>query len=120
MLLRSFLDASRVTNLERVTLSGYREFRLQTFSLGRLPQSITSLVVDMDYSITLLQIQNITARLPKLDNLSLAGFPAKPVGDKFHGMEAVLRRRFSGRLQLLEGYADKEVVDMLLKNPTGF
>ena len=87
-------------------------------SLGRLPQSVTSLTIDAD-TVTLTQIRDILMQLPNLDNLSLSGSLTKVDRNTLPGMGTVLRGRFKGRLRLFGGQADEDVVNMLLEVPAG-
>jgi len=103
------------TNVERVTLLGDGEW---TPTCWRLPESITSLTMRTD-TATLVQIRDILAQLPNLDDLSLSGANYTLNETTSVGIGTVLKGRFGGRLQLLKGYAGMGVVDMLLEVPTG-
>jgi len=61
------------TNAERVGFIGPRVVTpSQAPSLWRLPQSVTSLILDTNV-VTLLQVRDIVVHLPNLDNLTLTG-----------------------------------------------
>ena len=107
------------TNLERMTWMGAGGFRsLWVLSLRRLPQSLTSLTIETDM-VALVQIRDILVQLPNLDDLSLLGFRDTTERRVLLGMGKVVRGRFCGQLRLVNGYADKCVMDMLLEVPTG-
>jgi len=100
------------TNVEKVSLLGYWGFpQLRIPSCWRLPQSVTSLTVNTNVA-TLVQIRNIMAQLPNLENLSLSGSHI-PVNRR------ALLGRFVGQLQLCGGYADEDTMNMLLEIPNG-
>ena len=102
-------------NVKNVALWGDWYGR-QVYPFWRLPQPVTTLAIGMN-AFTLMEIRDLLARLPNLDNLShsccLADDRARPV------IEAVPRGRFSGRLQLLGGPAHEDLANMLLEVPTG-
>ena len=107
------------TNAESLTLFEFGISQpLRRPSPWRLPQSVTSLFVSAD-AVTLVRLQEIMAQLPNLDNLSLSGF--LPVVDRktLPGIGTVPMGRFGGKLRLVNGYTDDDVVDMLLGTPTG-
>jgi hypothetical protein len=107
------------TNMERVALLGYEGFLPSWIpSLGRLPQFVTSLTLNTG-TITLTRIHDIMVQLPNLDDLSISGSLITVGRDRFPGMGTVLRGRFGGRLQLLKGHADEDIMNMLLEVPTG-
>lgn len=81
-------------------------------SLWRLTQPVTSLTIDTS-SVTLVQVRDIMAQLPNLDNLSLLGFVTPVGGGVLLGIRATVRGRFGGRLLLRGGYTRKEIVNML-------
>ena len=83
----------------------------------RLPQSVTSLTLNGN-SITVLEIRDVMAQLPNLNDLSLSGSLR---GQQPQGIGTVLKGKFGGRLQLhkLESRSYAGVVDMLLEVPTG-
>ena len=109
----------RFTNVEGVAWLGYGGFQSSwILSFGRSPQSLTSLTIETD-TVTLVQIRDILAQLPNLDNLSLVGFLDAVERRAFPGIGTVLRGRFGGRLRLVNGYAEECVMNMLLEAPTG-
>jgi hypothetical protein len=98
---------------------GHGRFRLSWIPLlGRLPQSLTSLTIETD-TVTLTQIRDILVQLPKLDDLSLSGFLGMAERNALPGMGTVPRGRFGGQLRLVNGHADRDVMNMLLEVPTG-
>ena len=106
------------SNAERMSLVGYGGFTQPRIpSLWSLPQSISSLIVDTD-SITLVQVRDVMAQLPNLDNLSLSGSLAAVDRRDLSGIGSVLRGRFGGKLALRGGYADESVINMLLEAPS--
>ena len=110
------------TNVQRVCLweSGVSPLS-PTPSFWRFPPSITSLTISMDMA-TPLRIREILAELPNLDDLSLSGyFPTVPsvLGGEVPRTRAVMRGRFGGKLELLKGLAEEDVMKMLLEVPTG-
>ena len=106
----------RFTNVERVTLLGVTRFWIPLF--WRLPHSVTSLTVKADM-VGLTHLRDVMAQPKNLNNLSLSG--SILIADRWTspGLGTVLRGRFGERLGLTEGYASKEVMDMLLDIPTG-
>lgn len=70
-------------------------------------------------AVTLVRIRDVLAQLPNLDDLSLSGFLNLVDRRTLSGIGSVLKGRFGGRLQLLEGFAHEDVMDMLLEVPTG-
>jgi hypothetical protein len=106
-------------NVEKMAWLGHGGFRSPwILSLGRLPQSLTSLTIETD-PVTIVQIRDILAQLPNLDNLSLVGFIDAVERRALPGIGTVLRGRFGGRLRLVNGYAEECVMNMLLEVPTG-
>ena len=79
---------------------------------------MTSLTIDAD-AVTVAQIRDVTVQLPNLDDLSLSGSIFVLDRRVLVGIGTVLRGRFGGRLQLLKGHVDKDVMNMLLEIPTG-
>jgi len=105
------------TNAEKLTLLGHGIFSpLRVPSSWRLPQSVTSLTIKTNV-FTLVDIRDIMAKLPNLDNLLLSGRLA--VGKVSLELGRGLRGRFGGQLQLVDGPADEGAMDMLLEIPTG-
>ena len=115
---RFFEYTSWFTNAKRVRLQGCgRDPPLRVPSLWRLPQSVTSLSVSTN-TITLVQIRDIMAQLPNLDNLELSGYPTAVNKDILPGIGATLKGRYGGRLVLAERCVDEGVANMLLEIPT--
>ena len=107
------------TNVERVTFLEDRTFRtLWVAPFWRLPQSATSLTIGPHMSTGLVQIRDIMAQLPNLDDLSMSG---SLFADRrtLLGIGTVLKGRFGGHLQLLRGCACGDILGMLLEIPTG-
>jgi len=105
------------TNVEMVSLLGFGRSSLsQIRPAWRLSQSVTSLIVRTD-TFTLAGVRDLLAQLPNLDDLLLSGH--------FSDNRAPLRigtatmGRFGGRLQLLMGPAQEDVMNMLSEVPTG-
>jgi len=89
-------------------------------SLWRLPQSITSLTIDTSV-FALVQVWEIMAQLPNLDDLSLSGSHS-PVRQGVLISPEIgmpLRGRFGGRLVLSSGWSGKGVIGKLLEVPSG-
>ena len=87
-------------------------------SLWKLPQSVTSLTIDTDV-VTLVEVRDIIAQLPNLDDLSLSGFPIPVKRGELVGIGTILRGRFGGKLILRGGCANWDVANMLLESPPG-
>jgi hypothetical protein len=106
-------------NVEKMTLSG-RGGCLPSWmpSLGRLPQSITSLIINMDM-VSLARIRDVLVQLPNLNDLSLSGPLIVVDRSTLLGMRIDLGGRFGGQLRLFNGCAEKDVMNMLLEVPTG-
>lgn len=102
-------------NVKRVTLLG--RGRWMPF-VWRLPQSVTSLTLNMEVA-TLLQVRDITRDLPDLVDLSLSGSVVTVDRGTSSGIGRILVGRFSGKLQLRWGFANKDIMNMLLEIPTG-
>ena len=106
------------TNAENVTLFGHGGGPpSRTPSLWKLPQSITSLTTTTDM-VTLVQIRDIMMQLPNLNDLSLSGSLIPVDRSALLGIGATLKGRFSGELHLYGGYADNNLMNMLLEVPT--
>jgi len=108
------------TNVEKLSLLGDGGLPLlRGSSFWRLPQSVTSLAIDMD-KITLLQVRGIMAQLPSLDDLILSASESPPRVDnrELPGIGTVLERSFGGRLVLFDRSVDEDVVNMLLETPS--
>jgi len=65
--------------------------------------------------VTLVQIRDIIAQLPNLDDLSLSGYLIPEGGRALARIGTVLRGRFGGKLLLRNECADKDVMGMLLE-----
>jgi len=87
-------------------------------SLWKLPQSITSLTINTSV-VTLVQVRDIMAQLPNLDNLTLMGTLVAVDRRELLGIGTVLRGRYGGKLKLCGGYVDKDFTDMFLDIPSG-
>jgi len=105
--------------VERVTLFEHGKVQpLWIPSSGCLPQSVTSLTINTNM-VSLVQVRDIMGQLQNLDNLSLMGSLVGVPGRAPTGIGMAVRGRFCGELRLAEGYADEDVVNMLLEVPTG-
>ena len=110
------------TDLDKMSLLGRGRVKLsQGPSLWRLPKSITSLTIDVDFDVlTLMHVRDAMAQLPNLDDLALS-MPSRsfsPMGRR-PGIGTVLKGRFSGKLRIRDGFVDEGVVGMLLEVPSG-
>jgi len=108
------------TNARKLSFLGPgRLLEFRTLSRWRLPESATSLTIDTAV-VTLVEIRNIMAQLPNLDDLSIWGPMAPVERGGLLGIGTALRGRFGGKL-VLRGLhcANKGFMDMLLKIPTG-
>ena len=107
------------TNVEEISLRGYGGGPpLRRPSLWRLPQSITTL--DLNSSeVTPVQLRDIMAQLPNLDNLSLVGSFVAVDRRELLGIGTVLRGRFGGQLIFSSGRNGEDVINMLLEIPSG-
>jgi len=87
-----FGHVQQFTDAERVFLLGYGRL---SFSPGppfwKLPQSVTALTIETS-AITLVQVRDIIAQLPNLDNLSLSGPLAVEDRRGLPGIGRTLRR----------------------------
>jgi len=106
-------------NAETVRLLGYGGVPpLRVPSLWKLPQSVTSLIVNSGV-VSPIQIRDIMAQLPNLEDLSLLGSLIQMDKRGLMGIGTVLTGRFLGKLLLRDECADKGVLNMLLQIPTG-
>jgi len=80
--------------------------------------SVTSLTINTNM-FTLVEIGDIMAQLPDLDDLSLSWSLLSEDRGALLGIGTVLRGRFGGRLVLRDGCADEGVMNVLLEIPTG-
>ena len=89
-------------------------------SFWRLPQSVTALAIDINV-ITLVQVRDVIAQLPNLDDLSLAlSMIVTPVDSReLPGIGTALKGRFGGQLILWGGSVNKDLINMLLEIPSG-
>ena len=117
---RFFEYTSWFTNTKRVCLGGGGgSSPIRVPSLWRLPQSVISLTLGTDV-FTLVQVRDIMAHLPNLDDLSLSGsLIAVDKPDRLPGIGTTLRGRFGGRLELFGGWLGEDITNMLLGIPTG-
>jgi len=104
------------TNVERVSLLELEGISLQAPSLWGLPPSVTSLTIKTKM-FTLVEIRDLLARLPNLNDITLSGYFS--VGGVPLGIGTILRGRFGGRLRILEGPAHEDTTNMFLEIPTG-
>jgi len=106
------------TNVDRISFLGYGGGPLlRGPSSWRLPKSITSLTIDTGV-VTLVQVRDIMAQLPNLDDLSLSGSFAAVHRRELLGIGTDLRGRFGGKLMLWGQYADEDTINMLLEIPS--
>jgi len=88
-------------------------------SFWKLPRSVTSLTVSTCV-VTLVQVRDIMAQLPNLDDLELSGFIIIRVDrGGLLGIGKALKGRFGGRLRLRETGVGEDVINMLLDIPSG-
>lgn len=85
---------------------------------ARLPQSVTWLTIEGG-KIDLVQMRDIMAHLPDLNDLVPSGTIIVRFRKLLPGLGTVLRGRFGGELRIWEGYTGEEFVDMLLEVSTG-
>lgn len=116
---RFFEHVPCFTGVERVTILGYGRWETFRQVLGGLPQPVTSVYISRTGTVGPLEIRDILARLPNLNDLSLSGSLFVIPGDKLRGMGTVLRGDFGGQLRLLKRLAVTEIVNTLLEVPTG-
>ena len=111
------------TNVEKMALTMNTTSPASRTSFpARLPQSVTSLTIKAGGSgVGLVQMRDIMARLPNLNDLILSGpFVVRSKSKKrLPGLGATLRGRFGGELQIRNGYTDEHIVNMLLEIPAG-
>ena len=113
------------TDVDRMSFSGYGGLPLgyggfsplREPSFWKLPRSVTSLTI-WTGAVTLVQVRDIMAQLPNLDDLLLLGF-AEEDSRKLPGIGTVLKGRFNGRLMLGGSCADEDIINMLLEIPSG-
>ena len=78
---------------------------------------MTSLTINTG-AVTLVQVRDIMAQLPNLDDLELLGF-AEAESKRLPGIGMALNGRFGGRLVLPGACVSEGVIDMLLEVPSG-
>jgi len=109
----------RFTDVKGISLLGHMA---PPSSLGpsswKLPQSITSLTINSSV-FTLVQIRDVMAQLPNLDNLTLMSSFVEVDRRELRGIGTVVKGRFGGKLKLCGEYVGKEVANMLLEIPSG-
>jgi len=86
-------------------------------SCWKLPRSVTSLTINT-HAVTLVQVRDIMAQLPNLDDLVLLVY-ADAESKKSPGIGAVLKGRLSGRLKLTGECVSEDVINMLLEISSG-
>ena len=96
---------------------GYRTSPSPGPSFWRPPRSVTSLTISTAV-VTLVQVRDIVAQLPNLNDLVLSGFD-EPKRSKLPGIGTVLKGRFGGRLMLSDECVSEGVINMLLEIPSG-
>ena len=116
------------TDVDKMSLLGFKGNPLGTwlFPLLRepahwkLPRSVTSLTINPRTGVvSLIQVRDIMAQLPNLDNLELSGYINVVDRRKPPGIGTALRARFGGRLKLRGVCVSEEVINMLLEIPSG-
>ena len=111
------------TNVERMVLTmDTTSLPRRIFSPARLPQSVTSLTIRAGGpGVDLVQMREIIAHLPNLNDLILSGcFIVRPTFKQLlPGLGTGLRGRFGGELQIRDGYTNEYIVNMLLEVPAG-
>jgi len=120
------------TAVERLFLTGYGGglLRYRGPSLGyvwfpplwepyfwNIPRSVTSLTIETG-AVTLMQVRDIMAQLPNLNDLMLSGF-AKEDGRKWPGIGTILKGRFGGRLMVRGASVSEDIINLLLEIPSG-
>jgi len=96
---------------------GYGSLPLWEPSCWKLPRSVTSLTISTG-AITLVQVWDIMAQLPNLNDLALSWF-AQEVRKQLPTTGTVLKGRFGGRLTLGGRGVGDDVINMLLEIPSG-
>lgn len=104
------------TNAEKMSVMPFPSLGVSLY--GKLPRSVTSLTIE-EGEIDLVQMRDIMAHLPDLNDLILSGTIVVRCKKPLPGLGTVLKGRFGGELKIWEGYTGKELVDMLLEVPTG-
>ena len=107
------------TDVQRISLLGHMSLPSSLSpSLWKLPPSITSLTVNASV-FTVLQVRDVMAQLPNLDDLTLMGTPVKVDRSELPGIGAVVKGRFGGKLKLCGEFVGEDVANMLLEIPSG-
>ena len=114
-----FTDVDRISFLGHggVPLGFGRFSPLWEPSFWKLPRSITFLTIHTGV-VTLVQVRDIIAQLPNLDDLELSGF-AKEGSKQLRATGTVLKGRFGGRLMLGGPSVGEDIINMLLEVPSG-
>ena len=107
------------TNAESISLLGHMTppSSLRPSS-WKLPRFITSLTVNASV-FTLLQVRDVMAQLPNLDDLTLMGSFVKVDRRELPGIGKAVKGRFGGKLKLGGDFVCEDVVNMLFVIPTG-
>jgi len=114
------------TDVDKMMLSGYGaslpryggSAPLPGPSFWKLPTSVTSLTISTAV-VTLVQVRDIMAQLPNLNNLVLSGSFSVLDRRELLGIGTVLKGGFGGRLRLSGASVDEDIIDMLLEIPSG-
>ena len=107
------------TNMEKISLLGHMAppSSLRPSS-WKLPRSITSLTVNASV-FTLVQVRDVMAQLPNLDDLTLMSSFVKVDRRELQGIGSVVKGRFRGKLKLCGEFVGEDVANMLLEIPSG-
>jgi len=113
------------TDVDRMSLLGYggaplgygRFSPLWEPLFWKLPRSVTSLTIRTG-AVTLLQVRDIMAQLPNLDDLVISGL-GEMDRRTLPGIGTALKGRFCGRLMLRDACVVEDVINMLLEIPSG-
>ena len=115
-----FEHAPRFMNVRKLSFfGGERCLGSRLPSRWKLPESVTSLTIEASNGVGLVEIWDIMARLPNLDDLSLWGFFVPADRCALRGIGTVLRGRFGGELVLGTVYANYECTNLLLEMLAG-
>jgi len=114
------------TDMDSMSLLGYVAIPLRYGgaspflepSLWKLPGTVTSLNISTG-AVTLVQVRDIMAQLPNLDDLELSGSYATVDRRELLGIGTVLKGRFGGRLILRGACVCADVINTLLEIPSG-
>jgi len=107
------------TSVDRISLLGHMAppSSLKPSS-WKLPQFITSLTINASV-FTLVQVRDVIAQMPNLDDLTLMGSLIEVDRSELPGIGTVVRGRFGGKLKLCGEFVGEDVADMLLEIPSG-